>query len=145
MCKLQKFFSTTYAQKLSGTVETASLALEMRLNLLNLRCLTKCYPNEILLSQFLSKLTTNQKLLAGVVNCGCTDHPPKLPESRLHLYQLNFHCKQKWLLYYLSCVHSAVLYIPDSTITRAYIIMQEPRLSRTLHAPAVHTGTPTCL
>ena len=87
----------------------------------------------------------NQKLLAGVVNCGCTDHPTKHSVPRLHLYQLNFHCKQLWLLFHLSCVHSAVLYIPDSTVTRAYIKMQEPRLSRTLHAPAVHTGTPACL
>ena len=33
----------------------------------------------------------------------------------------------------------------ESIVTRAYIKMQEPRLSRTLHAPAAHTGTPTCL
>ena len=29
-----------------------------------------------------------------------------------------------------------------SIVTRAYIKMQEPRLNRTLHAPAAHTGTP---
>ena len=45
----------------------------------------------------------NQKLLAGVVNWVHTDHPTTLSEPILYLYQLNFHCKQLWLLFHLSC------------------------------------------
>ena len=39
----------------------------------------------------------------------------------------------------------SLLYAMDQQYTRAYIKMQEPRLSRTLHALAVHSGTPTGL
>ena len=56
-----------------------------------------------------------------------------LETVQLALAQMNMH----------NCNLHCVVYNLNNT--RAYIKLQEPRLSRTLHPPPVHTGTPTCL